>query len=144
MNNPHKAAAEFVEAYRHLEFALKRSDYGRKDKEYAEVDWAAFAKDLGPEFFNHVQSAGLAKTLIGSPPRRQMADLVWSPDNPPPLTNVTELMINGVCRVRNSYIHGEKFTGGPDGQWERDQTLLEEAHAVLREAVAWKTNSAHS
>ena len=44
-------------------------------------------------------------------------------------------MLNGVCRVRNSYIHGEKFTGGPEGQWDRDTTLIMEAHAVLKEAM---------
>ena len=59
----------------------------------------------------------------------------WSPPNPAPLANVAQLMINGVCRVRNSYIHGEKFTGGPEGQWDRDTTLIMEAHAVLKEAM---------
>ena len=37
----------------------------------------------------------------------------WAPANPEPLTNVAQLIVNGVCRVRNSYIHGEKFVGGP-------------------------------
>ena len=61
----------------------------------------------------------------------------WSPEKPTPLTNVHELVVQGVCRVRNSYVHGEKFTGGPDHQWDRDLTLITEAHAVLRAALAW-------
>jgi len=66
-----------------------------------------------------------------------MSDLQWAPETPFPLTNVHELIVQGVCRVRNSYLHGEKFRGGPDGQWERDVTLIREAHAVLDEAITW-------
>jgi hypothetical protein len=39
--------------------------------------------------------------------------------------------------VRNSYHHGEKFVGGPEGQYHRDRVLVAEAYAVLDEAVAW-------
>jgi hypothetical protein len=39
-----------------------------------------------------------------------------------------------------TYFHGEKFTGGPDGQWERDAKLIEEAHAVLKEAQKFAFN----
>lgn len=62
-----------------------------------------------------------------------MADgLAWQPEKPAPLRNVTELFVQGVCRVRNSYLHGEKFVGSGDpGQWKRDTTLIEEAFAVL-------------
>ena len=42
-----------------------------------------------------------------------MANMAWSPERPGPLTNLAQLIIDGVCRVRNSYILGEKFTGGP-------------------------------
>ncbi len=79
--------------------------------------------------------SGIAATLINHPPRQLLATLDWSPTNPPPLASVTELIINGVCRVRNSYIHGEKFTGGPDNQWKRDALLVAEAHAVLKRAI---------
>ncbi|RWP23633.1 hypothetical protein [Mesorhizobium sp.] len=51
------------------------------------------------------------------------------------MANVAQLLINGVCRVRNSYIHGEKFTGGLEGQWECDATLIAEAHVVLKTAM---------
>jgi hypothetical protein len=91
--------------------------YLRKDKEVAEADWDMFTKDLGRAFFEHVVATEIAKTLIGHPPRRLLANVQRSPPNPAPVANVAQLVINGVCRVRNSYIHGETFTGGPEGQW---------------------------
>ncbi|WP_041527318.1 hypothetical protein [Paracoccus aminophilus] len=137
MQNPHDAAQAFANEFGNAEYALKRSGLIRGNRETAEADWDAFARDLGPEFFAAVVDNSIAKTLIGEPPRRLMNDLVWAPRIPTPLTNVHELIIQGVCRVRNSYLHGEKFRGGPDGQWERDVTLIKEAHAVLQAALAW-------
>jgi hypothetical protein len=135
MVNPYDAAEAFITDFRAMEYALKRSGYLRKGKEIAEADWDLFASKLGRPFFEHVIAAGIAKTLVGQPPRRLLANMEWSPPSPPPLTNVTQLIINGVCRVRNSYIHGEKFTGGPEGQWDRDTILIAEAHAVLKAAM---------
>ncbi len=135
MVNPYEAAEAFVTDFRQMEYVLKRNGYLRKNKEVAEADWDLFAKGLGTKFFERVVATEIAKTLIGHPPRRLLANMQWSPPNPAPLTNVAELVINGVCRVRNSYIHGEKFTGGPEGQWERDATLIAEAHMVLKDAM---------
>ena len=98
MINPYQAAEAFVTDFRHMEYALKRSGYLRKGKEVAEADWAFFAKDLGPEFFEHVMTIEIAKNLIGHPPRRLLTTMQWSPLNPPPLNNVAQLMVNGVCR----------------------------------------------
>jgi hypothetical protein len=136
-DNPHEAARAFTTDFGQVEYALKRSGYLRKGKDVAEADWNAFARDLGGDFFKAVVEKQIATTLIGVPPRRLLADLQWSPENPAPLTNVHDLIIQGVCRVRNSYHHGEKFVGGPEGQFDRDKTLVEEAHAVLNEAIAW-------
>lgn len=72
-----------------------------------------------------------------------MADMTWSPEKTSPLTNVHELIVQGVCRVRNSFLHGEKFTGGPEKQWDRDLTLVKEAHAVLMEAMAFARLTHH-
>lgn len=135
MQNPYKAAEAFARDFRQMEYAMKRSGFVRPDREVAEADWNLFAKRLGSRFFEEVVASSIAPTLIGSPPRRLLADMQWSPENPEPLANVMQLLINGVCRVRNSYIHGEKFTGGPEGQWERDFTLIAEAHAVLTKAM---------
>lgn len=141
MDNPHVVAEAFARQFGDAEYALKRSARTRPNKETAEADWDAFARDLGPEFFAAVVDNGIAKTLIGEPPRRLMKDLVWAPEIPQPLTNVHELIVQGVCRVRNSYLHGEKFRGGPDGQWKRDVTLIKEAHVVLQAALAWPSRA---
>jgi|SRR5215217_4302615 len=136
MNNPYIAAEAFAKSFRETEYAMKRSRYLRKNKAVAEADWDLLAQDLGQDFFELVQAKGIAKTLIGVPPRRLMAGtMTWEPQEPKPFTTVQELIVNGVCRVRNSYLHGEKFTGGPEGQWDRDIKLVEEAHDVLRAAV---------
>lgn len=137
MTNPYLAADAFVADFRQTEYALKRSNHKRQGTSVAEADWDSFANELGKPFFDHVVAAQIAKTLIGEPPRRLMADMAWSPENPAPLSNVNELIVQGVCRVRNSYIHGEKFTGGPEGQWDRDLKLISEAHEVLREAMSY-------
>lgn len=130
VTNPHAAAAAFAEDFRRAEYALKRSGYLR-NRDVAEADWDRVVRDLGSAFHERVVSMGVAPTLIGRPPRRLMADLTWGPDEPAPLANVAQLIVNGMCRVRNSYVHGEKFTGGPEGQWDRDLALVTEAHAVL-------------
>jgi hypothetical protein len=135
--NPHEAADAFARDFRRMEYALKRSGFLKKDREVAEADWDLLASKLGRKFFVNIMVKEIARTLIGRPPRRLLATIEWSPPNPAPLTNVTQLFLEGVCRVRNSYIHGEKFTGGPEGQWERDLTLVSEAHAVLKEAMEY-------
>jgi len=137
MDDPYRAADAFAKDFRQMEYAMKRSGFRRQDKAIAEADWDLFAQSLGHKFFDHIVASGIAKTLIGQPPRRLLNDMAWAPQNPAPLSNVAQLIVNGVCRVRNSYLHGEKFTGGPEGQWERDVTLVLEAHAVLKEAMRY-------
>ena len=137
MEDPYKLAASFAKSFGEAEYALKRSSHLRENKDVAEADWNSFARDLGPDFFAEVVERAIAKTLINEPPRRLMKNLRWAPKVPIPLANAQELIVQGVCRVRNSYLHGEKFTGGPDGQWARDLTLIREAHAVLEAAFTW-------
>lgn len=144
MINPYKEAEDFARTFRQTEYALKRSGYLRKDRDIAEANWDEFARKLGPAFFQYILASGIAITLVGNPPRRLLANMEWSPEKTQPITNVAQLIVNGVCRVRNSYLHGEKFVGGPDGQFERDATLVKEAHAVLREAVTVFTNDTAS
>lgn len=135
--DPHDLARAFTRTFAHAEYGLKRSGYVRANRDVAEADWDAFARDLGPAFFKAMVDKGIAKTLIGEPPRRLLADLQWSPEKTTPLVNVRGLIVEGVCRVRNSYHHGEKFVGGPERQFDRDKVLIAEAHAVLDQAIAW-------
>lgn len=132
----HNSAREFGELFGRFEYALKRSDHLAKGKAHAEADWRSYAKALGPDFFKEVVSSGVAPTLINDPPRKLMREgLTWSRSDSGPLKDVEDLFVHGVCRVRNSLQHGEKFVGG-HGQWERDSRLVSEALQVLRIALA--------
>src|SRR3569833_1069 len=124
MDNPYEAAKAFAIEFGQTEYALKRSGYLRKNRDVAEADWDTFARDLGVDFFSAIVSEQVANTLIGEPPRRLLATMEWSPRKTAPLTSVQELIVQGVWRVRKSFLHGEKFTGGPEGQWDRDTVLI--------------------
>ena len=134
-DDPYRMGAAFAHLFGRFEFALKRSGF-LANKDIAEADWRVFARSLGRNFFDAVVKQNLAPNLLREPLRKLMKDgLTWKPEKPKALTNVEELFIQGVCRVRNSYLHGEKFVGGPQAeQWERDVQLVREAFAVLREA----------
>jgi hypothetical protein len=83
---------------------------------------------LGEEFFE-VRDSGNAVTLINDPPRILMThDLEWQPA--PPLADVVDLFVRGVCQVRNNYFYGEKFVGGGDSI-ARDHELVRQALWVL-------------
>lgn len=137
LENPHDIAKAFGDAFGEAEYALKRSGFLKKGIVVAEADWDEFSKKLGAAFYADIVAKQIATTLIGRPPRVYLATGEWSPDNLPRLANVNMLIVMGMCRVRNSYIHGEKFRGGPAGQWDRDIILVKEAHDVLNAALAW-------
>ena len=129
-------AREFADLYARFEYGLKRSGHLARGREHAEADWRSYAKELGPEFFERVVSSGIADTLINNPPRKLMREgLQWSRGRHGPLQNAEELFIEGVCRVRNSLFHGEKFVGG-GGQWDRDSQLVREVLEVLKLALS--------
>jgi hypothetical protein len=133
MTNPYEVGEELAALFGRFEHALKRSDFLRNRPD-AQADWNKFARALGPDFFEHVKRSKLAETLLSNPPRRLMTEsLKWEPEHSEPLNDVVELFEQGVCRVRNSLLHGEKFVGRAE-QLERDTTLVSEALAVLREA----------
>lgn len=123
-------AQQFARRFGEMEFALKRSGYLKAGREDAQADWEAYAKELGSAFFDKVVADGIAKTLITEPPRKLLAEeLQWDPAELEPLKNVSELMVKGMCRVRNSFVHGEKFASA--GHWQRDAQLVRDALAVL-------------
>lgn len=137
MKDPGVIGRDFVALFGDAEYALKRSGYLRAGRDSAMADWDAYAQALGADFFQKIVKAGIAPTLVGDPPRLLNDALEWKPDVTTPLTNVHQLIVQGVCRVRNSCFHGEKFRGGANGQWQRDAKLIEEAHAVLSEALTY-------
>ena len=133
MKDPYEAARELAALFGRYEHALKRSNF-LQNRPVAQANWEKFARELGPSFFEHVKDSNLAPTLLSDPPRRLMKEgLKWGPEHPVPLNDVVKLFIQGVCRVRNSFVHGEKFVGR-ERQWERDAKLVSEALVILREA----------
>jgi hypothetical protein len=132
----HDYGQAFFRLFSRFEHGLKRSNFLREGRKDAQADWNAFAKALGNEFFDHVVESKIASTLILDPPARLLRDrLEWERPQRP-LQDVTELFTRGVCRVRNSYFHGEKFVGGED-QDARDRQLVDEALNVLEAARRW-------
>ena len=124
-------ARKFADLYGRFEYALKRTGHLKKGRPNAQADWASFAGSLGAAFFEEVRSSGVANILINDPPRKQMSEgLKWTRSEPAKLNSVEELFLQGVCRVRNSYAHGEKFKGNP-AQSERDAKLVSDALTVL-------------
>jgi hypothetical protein len=130
MSNPYLDAKRLEILFGRFEHALKRNGHLKKGRKDAQADWESFAHKLGQEFFEEVAASGIATTLINDAPRTLTIKLQWKPDHPPRLTSVVELIVQGVCRVRNSYVHYEKFVS--DGnQRDRDATLVHEALDVL-------------
>jgi|SRR5690348_10201852 len=119
--NPYVDARDLAELFGRFEYAMKRSGHLKTRRPDAQANWESLAKALGDPFFEEVKSSGMADTLINDPPRKLMADLTWKPENVPPLSGIVELFVQGVCRVRNSYVHHEKFVSQGD-QLERDAT----------------------
>jgi hypothetical protein len=128
-------AQDFVALFARIERRLKDAGKIKRGKKIAEADWTTLSDVLGPNFFDEIRRSGQASNLIAEPPRTKMAaGLVFSPENPCPLENVRDLLIRGVCRVRNNIVHGEKFDISGAG-WERDEALTRQAHWVLLRAM---------
>ena len=135
MKSAYEIGREFGDLFAAYERALKRGGFLRQDRKDAQADWKAFARALGSEFYDEVRANNLADTVINKPPAKLMREgLEWNrPERP--LKNSVELIEQGVCRVRNSLFHGEKFVGNA-GEIRRDLVLVMEALAVLRAAKA--------
>jgi hypothetical protein len=129
---PEEAHA-FAESFGRFEGVMKRRGYAG-NKKRAEADWTSLAKDLKPEFFDSIRDSGKAAELIAEPPRKFMADQTWQKENSPPIENVVDLLVRGVCQVRNNLSHGDKFLG-PEADWKRDRTLIAQAAWVLDQAI---------
>lgn len=126
-------SSEFSALFGRFEHALKREGFLKAGRRDAQADWVGFAKALGPPFYQEIVERQLAETLIKEPPGRLLNEgLIW--DRPEAvLSNTVELFERGVCRVRNSLVHGEKLVGDP-AQRDRDIVLIRDALNVLQAA----------
>ncbi|WP_296597993.1 hypothetical protein [Phenylobacterium sp.] len=123
-----------LDLYRRLEYALKRSGFLNSKWKRASADWAAFAQELGDEFFAEMRDSGEAATLIAEPPRVRMREsMEFEPAVQRPVEDVVELFTRGVCQVRHNYEHGEKrFTSE---SFDRDAALVRDALRVMERAA---------
>ncbi|WP_133254954.1 hypothetical protein [Phenylobacterium hankyongense] len=134
MPAPPPEADELFDLYRECEHVLKRAGLIDPSRKRASVDWEAFARQLGDEFFHEMAASGEVGTLIAEPPRILMRDsLTFEPPVPAPITDVVGLLVRGVCQVRHNYAHGEKFIG--EGDFQRDTALVRQALFVLTRAA---------
>lgn len=130
-----EAAHKFVDRFGSVEHALRKTGIVKKQGR-AEADWAQLASNLGDEFFEEVRGSGRAATLIAGRPRKQMTEgLKWIPEKPVPITCVQELIVNGVCQVRNHIIHRQKFHGSEE-DIKRDMALIADAQWILELILA--------
>jgi hypothetical protein len=127
---PHAFA--FRDLFARVEHALRRIGYCRSNSERAAVDWRRFANDLGPDFFKIVTDSKKAETLLAEPPRVMHRSGEWRPTRQLPIADVTELVLRGLCQVRNNIVHGEKFIGENS---ERSHALVVEAYWILEQIV---------
>jgi hypothetical protein len=132
-NLPEHAVA-FVDQFRRLEHVLRRSDCVRTDQPKAVIDWRRFARELGPNFFAMVIKSGAAEVLIREPPRIYCREGGMAPENPAPITDVEQLIVRGMCQVRNNILHGEKYV---ERGSKRDDDLVMQALWVLQRAIDW-------
>jgi hypothetical protein len=128
------SAYKFVLLFAQVERRLKDAGKLKQGKKVAEADWSAFALSLPSDFFGRVLASGRAQNLINEPPRtRTPTGRVFTPQTRP-LGDVVGLFVQGVCRVRNNLVHGEKFGSiGPES--DRDEALTQEAYWVLEQAI---------
>lgn len=114
-----------------LEFAVKEAGYVRRGQnDAAEVDWDRYANErLGSDFWQQVRLVEVVKTLILTPPKRQIVDgsgnLGWM--DTAEVSSVQDL-IGAVRRVRNNLFHGGK-SGDPDA--ERNDKLYAASLCVI-------------
>lgn len=139
-------AVDFFVAFSRFECALKRSGtYARGDESGVEPDWNGVARDLGPEFFDEVLTRGIAPTLIGKPPKKQIkqADGTLGWRDMGPVSNCADLFL-AIRRARNNLLHGGKYRDIRNDQYteiqgsERSDTLLKQSLAVLSLALEAK------
>jgi hypothetical protein len=130
-------ANEFAQLFAAAEQNLKLAGKIKKGRKDAQADWSALSGILGTDFFEQIRSAGIAPDLIREPPRTRKANsMKFEPETPDSLTSTEELLVHGVCKVRNNLIHGEKDFAVSGEGYERDVKLVRQALMVLQEALA--------
>lgn len=133
MNHP--LAQEFFFVFSRFEYALKMSDYLRRNPTEPRVDWRRFATSLEHIFSNPPtgEFAEAIEYLRTHPPKKQIViegRIAWS--NGTPQTNFSaDLILLYVRRVRNNLFHGGKFRQHRLDYQERTPELLRHSLIVV-------------
>lgn len=122
----------FFATFARMEFALKQLRLLRvaAEGEVAQMGQPRLVERLGAAFFQNVQAAHVAETLIAIPPKHFIVNgdggVEFGPQ-PAPITTTSDL-IGATWRVRNNLFHGNKLF--PTNR-RRDEDLMTDALAVL-------------
>ncbi|WP_454651314.1 hypothetical protein [Bradyrhizobium liaoningense] len=122
----------FFATFARMEFALKQLRLLRftAEGDVAQMDQPRLVARLGAGFFQTVQAAHVAETLIGVPPKRFLVSrdggVEFGPQ-PAPIATTADL-IGATWRVRNNLFHGNKLF---PADRERDERLMTDAMVVL-------------
>jgi hypothetical protein len=122
----------FFATFARMEFALKQLRLLRftAEGDVAQMGQPRLVARLGAGFFQAVQAAGAAETLIAIPPKHFLVNgnggVEFGPQ--PARIETTADLIGATWRVRNNLFHGNKLF---PANRERDEDLMTDALAVL-------------
>ncbi|ODT17898.1 MAG: hypothetical protein ABS35_24825 [Kaistia sp. SCN 65-12] len=132
-----KAALEFLIVFSRFEYALKERHFVHKAPPVPrdlQVNYSDYAQSIRDPFAQAYEANAKLKEaadyLCFHPPRRQIWDGT-KPDWAPPEANAkpsSHQMLVFIFRVRNNLFHGGKGWLPPEGNAERDKTLM--AHSL--------------
>jgi len=122
----------FFATFARMEFALKQLRLLRvaTEGEVAQMGQPRLVARLGAGFFQAVEAAHGAETLIAIPPKHFIVNRrggVQFGEQPAPIGTTSDL-IGATWRVRNNLFHGNKLF---PANRERDEALMMDALAVL-------------
>ncbi|MEH2484496.1 hypothetical protein [Bradyrhizobium sp. AZCC 2230] len=129
---PPDLTLRFFATFARMEFALKQLRLLRftTEGEVAQMGQPPLVARLGAGFFQAVQAAHVADTLIAIPPKHFLVNGdggVKFGAQPAPIATTSDL-IGATWRVRNNLFHGNKLF---PANRERDERLMTDALAVL-------------
>ena|ERR1017187_9715287 len=132
-----KLVFDFFWKFSAFECALKRGDYLRENREYADADWAKFGSDIDSRF-SMVPSPGFQEAVAKIKrlsPQRQVnrgVRLAWEPVQKRDKDSEAAYILTLLKTVRNNLFHGGKYRDGSViSEVARDRELLQAALTVL-------------
>ena len=132
----HPLVQEFFFVFSRFEYALKITDYLRRNSTEPLIDWRRFATSV-EHVFSDPPNRDFAKAieyLTTHPPKKQIliqGRIAWT-DGTPQTDFVADLILLYVRRVRNNLFHGGKFRQHRLEYQERTPELLHHSLVVIQ------------